>query len=230
MSILLMTIATGAAYRNYAIEMFASALEHWPKADRLVFTDMPQQTQAHVRSIHTDPKGYPNETLYRYHTMLKAEHILDKYDHLFFVDADMLFVNRVEDITTLGLVATLHPGYVGRPGTPEIRKESTAYSPWQLSKYFCGGFQGGDSFSYISAMKSMKSRIDIDALNGITAIWHDESHWNATLSMVPPAKILTPSYCYPEGYKGQYGWEPDRFRPILLALDKSKRGNHWSQQ
>jgi hypothetical protein len=229
MSILLMTIATGASYRSYAGDMMNSASTYWPEADRLVFTDKPGLAWG-GHSIRTEAKGYPNETLYRYHTMLGAEDILSQYDHLFYADADMLFVDQVEDITTLGLVATQHPGYVGRPGTPETRKESTAYSPWQASEYFCGGFQGGDYFSYTSAMKSMRNRIDTDTRNGITAVWHDESHWNATLSMVPPAKILTPSYCYPEGYAGQYGWEPNRFRPIVVALDKSKRGNHWSQQ
>lgn len=225
MSILLFTIATGAAYREYAIDMFASAHEHWPEADRLVFTDFPQQMQAHVRSIHTDPKGYPGETLMRYHTMLKAEHVLRQWDHIFYADADMLWVAHPEDITSYGIVATLHPGFIGTRGSPETRPESWAFCPHNTA-YYCGGFQGGKTDEYLAAVKTMAERIDGDQKKGIMAKWHDESHFNRYLADNKPSKVLTPSYCYPEGYSNQWGWKVEEYKPILLALDKKKRGNH----
>jgi len=225
MSILLFTIATGQAYLEYAIDMFASAQEFWPEADQLVFTDFPQQMQAHVRSIHTEPKGYPQETLRRYHTMLKAEHILRQWDRVYYCDADMLWVASPGDITSYGLVATLHPGYLGTRGTPEIRPESWAYCTNNKS-YFAGGFQGGKTEEYLLAAKAMAEGIDEDAKHGIVPVWHDESMWNKYLANNHPSKVLTPSYCYPEGYQGQWGWKPEDYKPVLVALNKAKRGNH----
>ena len=231
MSVLLVSIATGDAYREYAIEMFASAYAFWPQASQLLFTDFPQYTQAHVRSIHTNPRGYPDETLYRYHTILKVEPSLREYDHIFWVDADMRFVAPVKnsDVESYGLVATLHPGYIGTKGTPETRPESWAYCP-NNTVYYCGGFQGGKTEEYLAAAKKMAEGIDQDAKRGIKAVWNDESFWNKMLSIDSPSRVLSPSYCYPENYTGQWGWPADKFKPILVALNKSKRGNHWSQR
>ena len=174
----------------------------------------------------TDKKGYPNETLFRYQTILKARWKLEEFDQIFFADADMLFVAPVGDIYSDGLVATLHPGYIGRKGTPEYRPESMAFCSTN-ERYFCGGFQGGDAMTYIRAMEEMAQNISIDDRRGITAVWHDESHWNKYLeTKVKPKKVLTPSYCYPEGYEGKWGWAANEYPPILMALDKTKRGNH----
>lgn len=47
--------------------------------------------------------------------------------------------------------------------------------------------------------------IDEDALNGVTAVWHDESHWNRYLVNHPPTLSLTPSYCwYPDGRSKEF--------------------------
>lgn len=232
MNIALLTLATGPAYRDYANAMIASAHRFWPEAMTIVFSDSLYHIKGSDICVHTDSKGYPGETLYRYHTFLGAEQLLRKFDYVFYCDADMLWVAPANDaMIGKGLTATLHPGYVGRRGTPETRMESAACSPAIGVPYYCGGFQGGTAESYIDAMKNMRARIDIDARNGITAVWHDESHWNRELMTTSwPIKVLTPSYCYPEDYTGQWGWPPEKYPPILLALDKKKRGNHWCQR
>jgi histo-blood group ABO system transferase len=233
MNTALVTIATGAAYREYAKHMTESARRFFPQAQILAFTDAPLDdafSAAHA-TFFTEPKGYPNETLRRYHTFLTEEKILQRYDYLFYCDADMEFVAPVGDIYPQdfrGLVATLHPGYVGRRGTPETRPESTAYCTTN-TVYYCGGFQGGHADDYLLAMRRMAADIDTDTSKGITAVWHDESHWNRYLADHAPSKVLTPSYCYPEGYGGRWGWQPGDYNPILMALDKKRRGNHWSQ-
>ena len=221
----LITLATGKAYHTYANEMIASAKQHWPEACPIVFTDNPLAIHETDACIYTEAKGYPGETLMRYHTFLKSEALLSKFDHIFFCDADMRWVAppQQENLLGDGLVATLHPGYYGRKGTPETRCESTAYCNWNES-YVAGGFQGGRAKAYIDAMKTMKMNIDNDARRGITAVWHDESHWNWYIaSWGGPLTFLTPSYCYPEDYAGQWGWQPSDFKPILLALNKRKR-------
>lgn len=46
----------------------------------------------------------------------------------------------------------------------------------------------------------MADWIDEDAARGITAVWHDESHWNRYLIDREPSLILSPSYCwFPDG-------------------------------
>lgn len=226
MSIALITLATGPVYHNYAARMVNSAKRYWPEAKTIVFTDEPYRVQGADAYVRTEPKGYPTETLLRYHTFLKAESVLRQYDHVFYCDADMLWVSDAgDDMIGSGLTATQHPGYFGRKGTPETRTASTAFCDWNRA-YYCGGFQGGAVNDYIQAMKAIREAIDIDARNGITAVWHDESHWNKYLADCEFGDRdfirLSPSYCYPEDYAGQWGWPADKFKPILVAINKRK--------
>lgn len=240
MSVVLIAIATGEAYQNYVIEMIASANEFWPTASTLVFTDFPQQMAAHSRVIHTEPKGFPEETLLRYHTFLKAEHELRQWDHIFYVDADMKFVAPIknEEVVSDGITATLHPGFVFERtfqdttistfGTPERSNiQSKAYIPEGANnKYFCGGFNGGTTGAYLEMARTIKASIEADRhIFGLqyAPIWHDESYMNRYLYDNPPAKIISPSYCYPEGYQGEFGWLPEQYEPKLLALNKRKK-------
>lgn len=222
----LITLATGKAYHRYANEMVASAKQHWPEACPIVFTDNPLQIHETDACIFTEAKGYPGETLMRYHTFLESEALLAKFDQIFYCDADMLWVAPPQHNNLLGdgLVATFHPGYYNRgKGTPETRFVSTAFCPSNKA-YYCGGFQGGTAEAYLTAAKVMRANIDTDSRNGIMATWHDESHWNKYIDGYGgPVTFLSPSYCYPEDYHGQWGWQPDDFKPILMALDKRKR-------
>lgn len=217
----LITVATGAAYRDYAKGMFASARKFFPVHDPIVFTDEPSEFFQHA--FYTEAKGYPRETLMRYHTMLMVEDFLRTYEQIFYVDADMEFVSAVgEEIFSSGITATLHPGFVGKTGSPEQRPKSAAFT-LKNDAYYCGGFQGGNANAYLNAARKMSAGISQDESNGIMAVWHDESHWNCLLAKQPPTTILSPRYCYPEDYDGRYGWVSE---PTLVALDKRKRGNH----
>lgn len=228
MSILLFTIATGQRYVDYAHNMIASAAVYFPEASTLVFTDAPQHLGAISRVSFTEAKGYPNETLYRYRTILSRRHLLDVFDHVFYIDADMLFVAPVgpQDIISDGITATLHPGYVGGRGTPEHRPESTAFCTTNTA-YYCGGFQGGETYAYLQAAEEMSAAIDTDAKNGIIAVWHDESHWNRYLATHPPAKVLGPEYCYPEDaaprYTNSWARVGMTVEPKIVALTKVGR-------
>jgi hypothetical protein len=220
-------IATGDTYVKYANNLVQSMRTHLAfDHSAIAFTD---NVVDGAYNYHIEPKGYPRETLMRYHTILGQSKMLEQYDQLFYLDADMEFVNTVEleDIESPGLTATLHPGFLVNniKGTCEYRLESSAFCNHNV-RYYAGGFQGGNAQTYLWAMRDMKQRIDQDELKGITAVWHDESHWNSLLADYPPKKILNPSYCFPEDYNGGYGWEPDDYPPVLVALDKHKRNNH----
>jgi histo-blood group ABO system transferase len=226
----MVVIATGSAYVEYARGLIDSMHEHLQFDFRtFVFTDNCSALMDISPCFKIDCLGYPDQTLYRYHTIYQGRDYLSMYDQLFYVDADMLFVQdvKLEDIASDGLTATLHPGFYVQnvKGTTEKRKESTAYCD-RNTRYYAGGFQGGSVLCYLLAAKWMIKFIDSDTRNNIKAVWHDESHWNHFLADVPPAKTLTPSFCFPEGYTDGYGWSATDIPPVLVALDKHKRGNH----
>jgi hypothetical protein len=173
--------------------------------------------------------GYPNETLFRYHTFLREEWLLQKYDRLYYVDSDMLFVAPIseEEIFADGITAVQHPSYVGGLGTPETRPESTAYLP-EPRIYFAGGFIGGLTTDFLDMAGAIDEKIAIDNHHGIMAKYHDESHLNRYLFDHPPAKVLTPSFCYPGLPPHQYYlnvWKKAgvSFEPKLVAIEKGSR-------
>lgn len=225
----LLVIATGEKYWKYAERLIDSAKEHFTYHDTILWTDCSNSLGADY-VFSKKALGYPDETLYRYHTFLEYKRQLEAYENLFFCDADMLFVNKVgEEIFSDGLVGTLHPGFVNTVGTPERRPESMACIPHNAqNKYFCGGFQGGDSRIFLNAAAELAWRIDEDKKRGVVAVWNDESHWSRLLYERPPAKILGPEYCYPDVRDDYYRnkWKAaglGDLKPKILALTKEPR-------
>lgn len=230
MNTVLVVIATGDKYRQHAKKFIASAKQFFVPHDVVLFTDNPSEFDMPIK-IQRENFGYPRATLMRYHAMCEVQETLSKYDYIFYSDADMLFVVPVaeDEVFSDGITATEHPGYVGQPGTPENRELSRAYLP-AVRTYFCGGFNGGTSAAFLQMAETIKQNVDIDDANGIVAIWHDESHLNRYLYDHPPARVLTPSFCYPQSecenktaryYRGM--WEKaGRYdiTPKLIALDK----------
>ena len=224
----LLVIATGEKYRPYVRPLLESAKKYFVKHDAIVWTDSSHYFDDAEYVIEKDAEGFPNETLYRYRTIMQEEWLLEDYDQLFYLDADMLFAAPVgEEIFSEGITATLHPGYVGLRGTPETRIKSRAYCPI-ITAYYCGGFQGGSSKAYLKMAKELANDIEADERNGVTAIWHDESHFNRYLSANLPAKVLGPEYCYPENAGDYYKnkWRAaglGEVQPKILALTKAPR-------
>lgn len=235
MKVAFLLIATNARYRLYAESFIKWADIFVFPHDTLVWSDGP--ITGATKLFRKEPLGIPDETLHRYHTFLEQEELLRTYDYLFYSDVDMRFVARVSppDVLSDGITATLHPGFVvnrfhprwgktSTTGTPERREQSTAFIPREAqNRYFCGGFNGGTAAAYLGMAHKIRDNVDVDKRNGITAVWHDESHLNKFLYDNPPAKILNPSYCYPEGYDGGYGWSQTEYRQILIAVNKGKR-------
>jgi histo-blood group ABO system transferase len=160
---------------------------------------------------------WPAPTIFRYRTMLKAKAELLKADYVFYLDADSLLVGPVGAEICGELTATLHPGFFDKPRssyTYEDRPDSRAcVGQHEGRHYYFGAFEGGRSPRWVAAMEEMALRIDDDASRGITAVWHDESHWNRYLIDHPPEVVLPPTYCCPETWqmKGRK----------ILALDKN---------
>ncbi len=235
-------ISQGQKYHKYINPLLESMKNNlrFPY-DVFLWSDLTQRPAGVKSLLFCTYSGFPATTLHRYHMFLQAETDLRAYDQVFYTDIDMRWVSlvRLEDIASEGITATLHPGFVvdrshivewtGKPlpsqtGTPDRNPESTAYIPPEAeNQYFCGGFNGGSAKAFLDMAHVLRQNIDIDARNGVKALWNDESHLNNYLWKNPPSHILSPSFCYPEGYRGQWMWNPNSYKPVLLALDKSKR-------
>ena len=234
MKIALCVIATGR-YPQFLAGLFDSAARHWffdQDAELFLFVDKPQSPLSAYHGRPCSPTGrrlikrwhraphepWPGVTLHRYRTILTAADSLAEFDYIFYCDVDMLFTAPVGDeICGPGLTATLHPGFAGKP-RGEFTYDTNAAScacvrPGEGRAYYAGGFQGGRAADYIAAMRTMADRIERDEGRGITAIWHDESHWNRYLIDTPPAVELSPLYCSPESWGVQ--------ARKLVALDKN---------
>ena len=207
------------------------------QVDILVWTDM-SYTSINATIFKTEPLEWPMPTLMRYHLFLQQEEKLREYDYLFYVDADMVIVDWInEEILGEGLTAAQHPMYALRPGfVPpyEPNPDSTAYIPLPgriveeegkkrfESLYFAGGFQGGKTEEFIKAMGVMRKRIDEDFTKNYVARWNDESHWNKYLFENPPLVVLNPSYVYPDSLIAQYyikAWGRN-YSPKIITLTK----------
>jgi histo-blood group ABO system transferase len=220
----LLIIATNK-YQKFIQPLIDSANKYFLNQEAIdveyfIFTDTfhnVENKKRRVNLILTKHEPWPWMTLGRYHIFSKNKDILSRLDYLFYCDADMLFCDHVGGDILSHLVATQHPGYFGRRGTPETNTKSLAYvNEREHMEYFAGGFNGGTSSAYLEMANTISTNINEDLENKIIAVWHDESHLNRYLIDNPPTKILDPGYCYGESLKPP-------FHPRLIALDKNHK-------
>ena len=217
--------ATGK-YIEFVKPLVESARNHFCTSHQVtyfVFTDHPpQNNEPDVVYLHQCKRGWPLDTLMRYHTYMKYISHFSQMDYLFACDADMLFVDTVGDEILGERVATLHPGFLNQRGSYESNKESCAYvSPNQGEYYFAGGFYGGTRQEMEKMLKILVGKVYLDLTKGLIATWHDESHWNRYCIDHQPTLILSPSYCYPETVYSFFPKELGNYSGKLLALDKN---------
>lgn len=214
-------IATGK-YVDFLNPVIESARKNFFPSEEVFYiihtdqTDREFSVDSIVNRIDFEP--WPNPTLKRFHYFLMKEEEMKELDFCFYVDVDSLFVNPV-DIPLKemhGIIPTLHPGFYGTSGTPERRPESKAYiPPGSNNLYFCGGFFGGDSHSFLAMCRTIKENIDIDLSRGIIAKWHDESHLNHYIFYNRPKNILADRFAIEEKNRSQFPESP------LIFLDKN---------
>ena len=212
----LLVMATGK-YISFVKPLITSADQYFCKNHEVtyfIFTDREFPESEKTIRIYQPRLGWPFDTTMRYHVYANSQDLLMTQDYLFACDADMLFVDDVGDEILGERVATLHPGFVNKRGSYETNPLSLAYVRNDEGEYyFAGGFYGGTSREFLKIAKTNAARIDDDLSRGIIAIWHDESHWNRYCIDYKPTVILSPSYCYAEGYFN--------YPKKLLALDKN---------
>ena len=217
----LILIATGK-YDTFIQQLISSADEFFMKGHQVtyfLFTDSKLSIVSDRNIIVTKRKHqpFPYATLLRYNCFSGNKDLFKEQDYLFYSDIDMKFVSEVSDEILSKRVVTLHPGYVGERGDPETNPKSKAYiSDIEEMKYFAGGFNGGETQTFLEMSDILDFNIQDDLNRGIKAKWDDESHLNRYMIDNPPTKILDPGYCYPENLKLDY-------TKRLLALDKNHK-------
>jgi len=208
-------------YNTFLQPLIYSADEHFLNGHDVtyfVFTncvDVELFSDREIIKTYVDHREWPWMTLGRYKIFSENRSLFDDIDYLYYCDVDMRFVGAVGDEILSDIVATQHPGYFGRRGTPENNILSLAcVYPHEQMQYFAGGFNGGSKSEYLKMADTISNNIDIDYSRGIIAIWHDESHMNRYFIDNCPTKILDPGYCYGESMSIP-------FTKRLLALDKN---------
>ena len=199
----LVTIATGR-YIEFVPALIASAREHLLGLGPVfVLTDAEAvEADGDVTILSWGRMEWPLPTLLRYRAFTQYAQALSSVDVLLYTDADMLFVGDVDVRDASGLIAVRHPGFASaaRADFPyEHRAASRAFVPKDRgTAYFCGGVQGGRTSSYLAAAVAIDAGIADDQARGITATWHDESHWNRYLIDHPADLALGADYCTPD--------------------------------
>lgn len=197
--------------------------------DYFVFTDATDIYQAETENVHIiyqKQLGWPDDTLMRFHMFWGIRDKLKLFDYIFFFNANCYCRRKISKKEFLpekeGLLFVQHPGmYNKKPEefTYERNEASLACIPMGEGKvYICGGVNGGKAQEFLIVIDKLRIRIEEDKQHGIIAVYHDESHINKYAYDHPVYKLLSPSYCYPEGWKIP-------FKKKIVILDKSKYFN-----
>lgn len=221
MRIAILTIATGK-YDMFIPDLIGSCesnfLPGWEKK-YFVFTDSEKiKSSGNIIRIEQKKLGWPYDTMMRFHMFNSIKSELEKFDYVFFMNANMLVSSTVgsmilETEGTCGIIATLHPGYYGtiKLNYPVERNPKSVFfiKFGEETNYYQGCFNGGRSADFIRMSEILSSMINQDLFKEIIPIWHDETALNWYLNIRNP-KILDPTFAYPEAPK-----EWDQYRPLI---------------
>jgi len=217
--IAILYICTGK-YSIFWREFYSSSQQYlFPADDKhyFVFTDDPTiSTSNHITVISKETKGFPNDSLFRYHYFLEIEHLLVLFDYIYFFNANISFLGLIgkeflpSENQSSGLVAVNHAGYIKKYPIfypYERSAKSMAYLPYQKKHsygYFWGGINGGRASAYLKLCKTLCQWIDTDKKNHMLAVFHDESHFNKYINLVG-AQVMPSIYGWPENWPSQDG-------------------------
>ena len=156
MKICVITIATGR-YIQF-VEKLLESIENNFLVDHdiscLLFTDNDlDEVSDNIKVSKIEHKTWPEPALKKYNYIYSEREYLKQFDYTYLFDADVYFVDKVEDEVLEDLVGVIHPYKVLEDKSVypyEARKESTAYvSDADRSKYYAAAFAGGKSEKFL---------------------------------------------------------------------------------
>lgn len=205
--------------------------------DYFVFTDDMSLSKAHnVHLYEQKCQGFPADSLFRFEYFLKAKEELEKFDYIYFFNANAEFRLPVgEEILpddtglAMGLwhkqeqpwwsfwwIFSLPAFY-----SYERNKNSLAYIPpfGKNYKHYMGGINGGRTKEYLEMAEILAKNIRLDYEKGIIALAHDQSHINAYMRN-HACKDLPKELCWPEEWTAS-------FSPKIVFRDKKVLGGNF---
>lgn len=191
-----------------------------------VFTDGEILNEPNIARIHQPVLGFPYDTMMRFDMFYKHKEVLEKEDYLYFLNANMLCVDYVNEEIIPNknndyLAAVHHPGFAGRPineYTYERNPNSNFYIPYDKGIYYYqGNFNGGRTIEFLQMSERLNHLIKKDLANNIVPVWWDESALNWYLLNRNPL-LISFQYAAPEGWGIQ--------NVKIMSRDKNKYGGH----
>ena len=183
------------------------------RKEYFVFTDADciygEDKNERIHKIFQKNLGWPDNTLKRFHIFSTIKDTLAQFDYCFFMNANCICKGQVTEEeflpVTERLLVVRHPGFWRKSVsqyTYDRNPQSTAYIPEGEGTYYvCGGVNGGKAAAFLELVEKIRENVDADEEKGIVALWHDESHLNRYILNRKDFRVLSPSYCYPEGWK-----------------------------
>lgn len=180
-----------------------------------VFTDAAElQGEKENPRIHRCPQeaySWPFATLRRFEIFLSREEELKTFDYIFFFNANAQIMTSITPEMFLPrpergehLLFVQHPAFYTKPNyefTYDRNPRSKAFIPMGVGRYYvCGGVNGGESGAFLKLCHTLDRRIRKDLDRDVIALWHDESHINRYILFRKDFRLLSPSYCWPEGW------------------------------
>ncbi|NLL79349.1 MAG: glycosyl transferase family 6 [Clostridiales bacterium] len=228
-NIAILYICTGSyvkLWQDFYVSFEKNFLESCNK-EYFVFTDAAElygeRNNKRIHRIYQENLGWPGNTLFRFRIFDSVRDRLQSFDFVFFMNADIVCNEAVSEEMFLPsegeLLVVQHPGYFQKKPYEyayDRNRKSSAYMSYLEGKvYVCGGVNGGSTSVFLHMVSVLKKRIDEDYSKGMIAKWHDESHINRYIWENSNYRILSPAFCYPEG------WDLP-FDPILIVRNKSR--------
>lgn len=182
-----------------------------------------------VTKVKQKKIGWPFDTLYRFDFFLSIEKELEKFDYIFYINANTEILKKIclRDIVRIQkrliFAPQPHLFHLSKKNFPyERNTRSKAFIPHGKGEFYVtGAFNGGKSKNYLEMCKILSNNIKNDLENNIIAIWHDESHINRyCIDNIDDIKILDPYFS-----KGESEWWKDS---KICFLDKThyRYGGH----
>ncbi|XP_062396565.1 N-acetyllactosaminide alpha-1,3-galactosyltransferase-like [Sardina pilchardus] len=210
-SVALTVFAVGRYLEIYLKDFLTSAEKYFMvglPVDYFVFTDVP----SNVPAIQLAPgRTLQVIRVKRYDrwqdiSMMRMETITEVIDSLiskrnqyvFCMDVDQVFTGPFGSEALGDSVALLHAYFYKSsvPGfTYDRNPKSQAYMDGGDYYYHAAVF-GGTWQSVRNVTKTCHQGIKTDKVNGVEALWHDESHLNKYFLLHKPSKVLSPEYCW----------------------------------
>lgn len=173
-----------------------------------VFTDLPEAVPKIKLGPQRNLKVIQVEKFSRWQdiSMMRMKFISELIDseislqfpYIYCFDVDQVFKGRFGSEALGNSVALLHAHFYNRPlswYTYDKNPKSKAYMTTGDFYYHASIF--GGSWQNVKALvDECYLGIMEDKLNGVEALWHDESHLNKFFWVNKPTRLLSPEYCW----------------------------------